>query len=68
MQTKHLVYTRKQAAELAQVSAPTIDRWAHITGFPVIKINGITRIHARGFEQWLEQNAGIELSEPSQVE
>ncbi len=56
-----LVYTREQAAALAQVSLPTLDAWIHRFNLPVIRISRYYRIPAKLFEQWLEDQAGNDL-------
>ena len=54
-----LAYTPTEAAEVASVSRPTIYRWMHLEGFPVARIGGCTRIPAKLFEQWINQQAGV---------
>lgn len=54
-----LAYTVTEAAEVASVSRPTVYRWMHFPGFPVARIGGCTRIPARAFEMWLNQQAGV---------
>ena len=51
---ERLAYTVTEAAQAAGVSRPTLYRWTHIKGFPVIRVGGVTRIPARAFERWLE--------------
>ncbi len=55
-----LVYTRKEAAELAKVSIPTIDRWIRFGGLPVIRVGRMYRIPARLFAEWLDKQAQTE--------
>lgn len=54
-----LGYSPTKLAELMGVSRPTIYRWMKIDGFPVARIGGCTRIPARAFEAWLNQQAGV---------
>ena len=54
-----LAFTITEAAKAAGVSRPTIYRWTHIQGFPVVRIGGCTRIPAKLFEQWINQQAGV---------
>ncbi len=49
-----LAFTITEAARAAGVSRPTLYRWTHIQGFPVVRVGGITRIPVRAFENWLE--------------
>lgn len=49
-----LAFTISEAAQAAGVSRPTLYRWTHIQGFPVVRVGGITRIPVRAFENWLE--------------
>lgn len=58
-----LVYTRKEAAELAKVSVPIIDRWIRFGGLPVIRIGRMYRIPARLFAEWLDRQAKAEAGE-----
>lgn len=52
-----LAFTISEAAKAAGVSRPTLYRWTHIEGFPVVRVGRITRIPVRAFERWLEQQA-----------
>lgn len=52
-----LAFTITEAAKAAGVSRPTLYRWTHIEGFPVVRVGRITRIPVRVFERWLEQQA-----------
>lgn len=52
-----LAFTISEAAQAAGVSRPTLYRWTHIEGFPVVRVGRITRIPVRAFERWLEQQA-----------
>ena len=54
-----LAFTITEAARAAGVSRPTLYRWTHIPGFPVVRIGGCTRIPAKLFEQWINQQAGV---------
>ena len=49
-----LAFTITEAARAAGVSRPTLYRWTHIQGFPVVRVGGITRSPVRAFENWLE--------------
>ena len=60
-QLKPLAYRPTQAAEVANVSRPVIYQWMRIPGFPAAKIGGCTVIPVRAFEQWLNQQAGVDL-------
>ena len=55
-----LVYTRKEAAALAKVSVPIIDRWIRFGGLPVIRIGRMYRIPARLFAEWLDKQSQTE--------
>ena len=50
--------TVTDAARLASVSRPTLYRWMKLSGFPVLRIGGVTRIPARAFAVWLESRIG----------
>ena len=52
-----LAFTITEAAKAAGVSRPTLYRWTHIEGFPVVRVGRITRIPVGVFERWLEQQA-----------
>lgn len=52
-----IAYSVTAAAQVAQVSRPTIYRWMRLTGFPVARIGGCTRIPAEAFKRWLEEQA-----------
>lgn len=52
-----LLLTAQQAAALCQVSVDKIYEWSYTKGFPVVAGAHQIRIHARLFEQWLEQRA-----------
>lgn len=56
---EQVAYTATEAAQVARVSRPTIYRWMHLDGFPVAKIGGCTRIPARAFERWINEQAGV---------
>lgn len=53
-----LVYTRKEAANLAQVSLPTLDRWIRNNDLPVIRVGRQYRIPAERFRRWLNEQVG----------
>ena len=53
-----LVYTRQEAAELAQVSLPTLDKWIRNNDLPVIRIGRQYRIPAERFKDWLNEQVG----------
>ena len=57
-----LALTVSDAARLANVSRPTLYRWMGMSGFPVARIGGCTRIPARAFERWLNERAGVNES------
>ncbi|MBU5456514.1 helix-turn-helix domain-containing protein [Oscillibacter sp. MSJ-31] len=54
-----LAYSVATAAQVAEVSRPTIYRWMQLSGFPVARIGGCTRIPADAFKRWLEAQAGV---------
>ena len=56
---QHIAYSPANAAKVAEVSRPTIYRWMKMDGFPVVRIGGCTRIPAKLFEQWINQQAGV---------
>lgn len=56
---ERIAYTPTTAAKVAEVSRPTIYKWMRLDGFPVARIGGCTRIPARAFEMWLNQQAGV---------
>jgi predicted DNA-binding transcriptional regulator AlpA len=46
--TGRRLYTRKQAAELLNVSEATLDRWAHqLQGPPFVKLGDAANSHSR---------------------
>jgi len=47
-----------EAARLVGVSRPTMARWTHIEGFPVVRIGGTVRIPVKGLEEWLRKQEG----------
>lgn len=53
-----LVYTRQEAANLAQVSLPTLDKWIRNNDLPVIRIGRQYRIPAERFKKWLNEQVG----------
>lgn len=53
-----LVYTRQEAADLAHVSLPTLDKWIRFNGLPVIRVGRFYRIPAERFRQWLDDQVG----------
>lgn len=52
-----LTYTRKEAEEVAQVSAPTFRMWTRTPGFPVIRAGTKILIPIDAFKRWLEEQA-----------
>ena len=50
-----------KAAELADVSRPTLYRWMNQDDFPVYHIGGCTRVDYERFKQWLRKKGGQEL-------
>ena len=58
---ERLALTVSEAAQAVGVSRPTVYRWTHLQGFPVVRVGGVTRIPVRAFESWLEsQIEGVE--------
>ena len=55
-----MAYTFSQAAAAANISRPTLYKWSHLEGFPIVRIGGSPRIPVRAFERWLERQAGVE--------
>jgi len=47
-----------EAARLVGVSRPTMARWTHLPGFPVVRLGGIVRIPLRDLEDWLRKQEG----------
>jgi hypothetical protein len=53
-----LLLTRSQAAAVCQVSLETIDGWAKLAGFPVIRGRGhLIRIHRAALIDWTREYA-----------
>ncbi len=50
-------FSRKEAAAYAGVSLPTLDKWSHMRGFPIIRMSRNSRIPVEGFRRWLEEMA-----------
>ena len=61
-----LAYTPTAAAAAASVSRPTLYRWMQLDGFPVARIGGCTRIPAKAFREWLDQQAGVSKTKPGE--
>ena len=47
-----------EAARLVGVSKPTMTRWTHISGFPVVRLGGTVRIPVEGLKAWIDDQAG----------
>ena len=56
-----LLYSASEAAFVASVSRPTIYRWMHLEGFPVVKIGSCTRIPVDEFRRWLENQTEVRV-------
>ena len=48
-----------EAARLMSVSRPTIYAWSKTEGFPIIKINGCSRVLVDGLREWARWKAGV---------
>lgn len=55
-----LALTISEAAKAAGVSRPTVYRWIKMSGFPVARIGGCTRIPVEAFKRWINQQAGVD--------
>ena len=49
--------TMSEAAQLMGVSRPTVYRWTHTAGFPVIRIGGVSRVLVDELREWVKQQA-----------
>lgn len=52
-----LTYTRQEAEKVANVSAPTLRKWARTPGFPVLRAGKKILIPIEPFKRWLEEQA-----------
>jgi hypothetical protein len=53
-----ILLTRDQAADVCQVSLETLDGWARLPGFPVIRGGGhLIRIHRAALNDWTREYA-----------
>jgi len=48
-----------EAARLCGVSRPTLYRWTHMEGFPVVRLGGTVRIPVKDLEEWFRKQGGI---------
>lgn len=48
-----------EAAELFNVSYPTMLKIAHLEGFPAFRIGNRWIINLRGLQRWLDEKCGI---------
>ena len=48
-----------EAARLMAVSRPTSYAWSKTEGFPIIKINGCSRVLVDGLREWARWKAGV---------
>jgi len=50
-----------EAARLVGVSRPTMARWTHIEGFPVVRIGGVVRVPVEGLRAWIQKQGGVNV-------
>lgn len=60
MEGDRLAYSFSELAQLVGVSRPTIYNWSKLPGFPALRINGLVRVPARAFEEWMNSRAGVQ--------
>lgn len=59
MPCDRLAYSLSELAQRVGVSRPTIYAWSKLPGFPTLRINGVVRVPARAFEEWMNGRAGV---------
>lgn len=59
--TDSLAVTMTQAAQLLNVSRPTIYRLAKTEDFPVVHLGGCTRVLVEDLRVWLKNRSGVKV-------
>lgn len=57
--TELIAVSMTEAARLMSVSRPTIYAWSKTEGFPIIKINGCSRVLVDGLREWARWKAEV---------
>ena len=58
--SEKLAYSVAEAARVVGVSRPTMYGWINKPNFPCLRIDGVVRIPVRAFEDWINNQAGVQ--------
>lgn len=57
--TNLIAVSMSEAARLLSVSRTTLYAWSKLDGFPLIRINGCSRVLVDGLRDWAKKQAGV---------
>ena len=57
--TNLIAVSMSEAARLLSVSRTTLYAWSKLDGFPIIRINGCSRVLVDGLRDWVKKQTGV---------
>ena len=57
--TNLIAVSMSEAARLLSVSRTTLYAWSKLDGFPLIRINGCSRVLVDGLRDWVKKQTGV---------